>query len=127
MPAPGSSIPGVHGYFEFDPWMLGGHALLLDPGIKPAATAFEQSNSSIAYGEQVMAKLYRRLEIGQNIEVDMNRYLAAEAGFDSIPTLIGSATYRGESGKFPGDACPTTCWRSSGCLDCAHGSAATQG
>ena len=38
---------------------------------------------SIAYGMQVMAKLYRRLEAGQNIEVDMNRYLALRRGLSS--------------------------------------------
>ncbi len=63
--------------------------------------AFEQSNSSITYGEQVIVKLYRRLEVGQNIEVDMNRYLGSEAGFPSVPKLISAATYRGEAGGIP--------------------------
>jgi maltose alpha-D-glucosyltransferase/alpha-amylase len=95
------NVPGQHGVFAFEPWTLDGFPFLLDPTTQSAATAFEQSNSSIAYGEQVMAKLYRRLEVGQNIEVDMNRYLASEAGFESIPRLIASASWRGEAGEIP--------------------------
>lgn len=95
------NVSGEHGVFAFEPWTLDGLPFLLDPTTQSAATTFEQSNSSIAYGEQVMAKLYRRLEIGQNIEVDMNRFLASESGFDSIPKLIGAATYKSASGDIP--------------------------
>ena len=94
-------VSANHGVFAFEPWTLDGLPFRIDPAIQSAATAFEQSNSSIAYGEQVMAKLYRRLEVGQNIEVDMNRYLASEAGFLSTPKLIAAATYRGMAGEFP--------------------------
>lgn len=94
-------LGGERGAFAFDPWILDGLPFVLDETVQSAATTFEQSNSSIAYGDQVMAKLYRRLEVGQNIEVDLNRYLATEAGFASIPKLIASATYRGEIGEIP--------------------------
>ncbi len=97
----GSNLEGNHGVFEFEPWMLEGMPFVLAAGTQSAATTFEQSNSSIAYGQQAIAKLYRRLEVGQNIEVDMNRYLASDAGFASIPKLIAAATYRGEHGDIP--------------------------
>ena len=95
------SLAGQHGTFIFEPWMLDGLPLLLDPDTTSAAAAFEQSNSSITYGDQVIVKLYRRLEVGQNIEVDMNRYLGADVGFPSIPKLISAATYLGEAGSIP--------------------------
>lgn len=95
------TFAGDHGTFAFEPWTLDGEPFLLPPTVQSAATTFEQSNSSIAYGEEVMAKLYRRLEVGQNIEVDMNRYLAAEVGFNAIPKLIAAATYHGDSGDMP--------------------------
>ncbi len=95
------SLAGQHGTFVFEPWTLDGLPLLLDPATPSAAAAFEQSNSSITYGDQVIVKLYRRLEVGQNIEVDMNRYLGSEAGFPSVPKLISAATYRGEAGSIP--------------------------
>lgn len=97
----GVMFEGTHGRFQFDPWLLDGEPYSIDPATISAAAAFEQSNTSIAYGTQAMAKLYRRLEPGQNIEVDMNRYLASEAGFQSIPKLIGCATYHGADGDFP--------------------------
>jgi maltose alpha-D-glucosyltransferase/alpha-amylase len=96
-----SVFQGEHGRFEFEPWSLDGHEFHLDPATQSAATAFEQSNSSVTYGDQVIAKLYRRLEAGHNIEVDMNRYLANDAGFASVPKLLAAATYRGSNGDTP--------------------------
>lgn len=95
------NLPGHHGVFAFDPWTLNGLPYLLDPATQSAATSFEQSNSSIAYGDQVMVKLYRRLEVGQNIEVDMNRYLTTQATFTAVPALIAAATYDGPHGSIP--------------------------
>jgi maltose alpha-D-glucosyltransferase/alpha-amylase len=97
----GLTLDGIHGVFDFEPWMLDGAPFELEPATQSAATALEQSNSSIAYGLQAMAKIYRRLEIGQNIEVDMNRYLTTEAGFGAIPKLISAAAYRGSDGGIP--------------------------
>jgi maltose alpha-D-glucosyltransferase/alpha-amylase len=97
----GAAIEGQTGRFEFEPWTLDGEPFALDATTLSSATAFEQSNTSIAYGVEAIAKLYRRLEAGQNIEVDMNRYLAAHAGFESVPKLIGCATYRGDAGELP--------------------------
>lgn len=97
----GIELAGTHGRFQFEPWTLEGKPYAIEPATISAAAAFEQSNTSIAYGMQAMAKIYRRLEPGQNIEVDMNRYLASEAGFQSIPKLIGCATYHGLDGEIP--------------------------
>jgi maltose alpha-D-glucosyltransferase/alpha-amylase len=97
----GLTLAGTHGAFEFEPWTLDGTPFQLEPATQSSASALEQSNSSIVFGLQAIVKLYRRLEIGQNIEVDMNRYLATEAGFASIPKLIGAATYRGPDGGIP--------------------------
>lgn len=97
----GMILPGERGRYVFEAWQLDGMPFTLDPATQSAATAFEQSNSSIAYGSEIMAKIYRRLEPGQNIEVDMNRYLASEAGFRAIPKLIGCATYHGPAGEIP--------------------------
>lgn len=95
------TVSGEHGSFQFEPWTLEGEPFHLDPTTQSAATAFEQSNSSITYGDLVIAKLYRRLESGHNIEVDMNRYLANDAGFASVPKLLAAATYRGANGDTP--------------------------
>lgn len=97
----GLDLSGQHGDFEFEPWQIDGTPFTLDPHTQSNATALEQSNSSIAYGKEVMIKLYRRLESGQNIEVDMNRYLASERHLRAVPKLIGCVTYRGKVGTVP--------------------------
>ncbi len=99
--AQGGVYGSEHGMFRFESWTIGGVPFQLDPATQSSATSFEQSNSSIAYGEEVIAKLYRRLEIGQNIEIDLNRYLTTEAGFASVPTLIAAASYQGTVGNIP--------------------------
>lgn len=97
----GLLLPGGAGTFEFEPWLLDGQSFVLDPATRSSTAALEQSNSSIEYGTQAIAKIYRRLEPGQNIEVDMNRYLATEAQFAAVPKLIGAVTYRGHDGDTP--------------------------
>lgn len=97
----GSTLAGMHGIFDFETWRVDGAPFELDPATQSSAVGLEQSNSSIAYGTQAMLKLYRRLEAGQNIEVDMNRYLASEAHLDAVPKLIGCITYREQSGEIP--------------------------
>jgi len=97
----GIAIPGRHGVFEFEPWQLDAAPFHLDPATQSAPSTMEQSNSSIAYGMQAMAKLYRRVEPGQNIEVDMNRFLASVAHLNAVPRLIGCASYRGSVGTVP--------------------------
>lgn len=97
----GIAIPGQRGVFEFEPWQLDDTPFHLDPATQSAPSTVEQSNSSIAYGMQAMAKLYRRIEPGQNIEVDMNRFLASVAHLKAVPGLIGCASYRGSVGTMP--------------------------
>ncbi|MEX1344286.1 MAG: alpha-glucosidase C-terminal domain-containing protein, partial [Candidatus Limnocylindrales bacterium] len=48
------------------------------------------SNSSAAYGDRFVLKLYRVLEDGPNPDLELGRYLA-EAGFAHVPRVLGSA------------------------------------
>lgn len=50
----------------------------------------EQSNTSLAIGERMMLKIYRRLETGLNPEVEMGRFLTETAGFTNTPALMGT-------------------------------------
>ncbi|HEX5503684.1 MAG TPA: hypothetical protein VFW96_13760 [Thermomicrobiales bacterium] len=58
----------------------------------------EQSNTSIVYGDACIMKLYRRVEAGRNPEVELGRYLTAEAHFAAIPAVVASARLRGPDG-----------------------------
>ena len=55
----------------------------------------EQSNSSIILDERLILKIFRRLEPGDNPELEMLRFLT-EHGFPHIPTLGGWYDFYGE-------------------------------
>jgi maltokinase len=59
------------------------------------AMGSEQSNSSVVLGEQLVLKLYRRLEAGVNPELELLRFLT-ERGFPSIASLEGWAAHLGQ-------------------------------
>jgi maltose alpha-D-glucosyltransferase/alpha-amylase len=48
----------------------------------------EQSNSSLVLGNQMVLKLYRRLQRGLGIELEVGRFLA-EVNFSNTPALLG--------------------------------------
>ena len=58
----------------------------------------EQSNTSVALGEQLMLKCYRLLEPGANPEVEIGAFLTA-VGFDGAPRVVGSADYVSDEGQ----------------------------
>jgi trehalose synthase-fused probable maltokinase len=54
----------------------------------------EQSNSSLAVDDRYFVKLYRRIEAGENPELEVARFLAAH-GFENAPALHGWWSYGG--------------------------------
>ena len=56
----------------------------------------EQSNSSLVFGDRLVAKLFRKMEPGVNPELEMLRFLTTHA-FDNIAPLYGWAEYEGRS------------------------------
>ncbi|MDZ4819262.1 MAG: maltose alpha-D-glucosyltransferase [Planctomycetota bacterium] len=54
----------------------------------------DQSNSSVSYGEHAIAKIFRRIEIGQNPELEIGRQLAEDRCFANTPRLYGAIEYR---------------------------------
>jgi maltose alpha-D-glucosyltransferase / alpha-amylase len=57
----------------------------------------EQSNTSILYDELAILKLFRRLRIGENPEVEITRFLTEVAHFQNIPPYLGDL-HRAEDG-----------------------------
>jgi trehalose synthase-fused probable maltokinase len=53
----------------------------------------EQSNSSVVYGERLILKLFRRVEMGLNPDLEISARLA-ERGFPYVPPLAGGIEYR---------------------------------
>src|SRR5690606_38487686 len=58
----------------------------------------EQSNTSLAFGEELMLKLYRKLEHGENPDIEISRYLTEQGEFKHIAPVLGAVTARTPSG-----------------------------
>jgi maltose alpha-D-glucosyltransferase/alpha-amylase len=54
--------------------------------------AAEQSNTSIAFGDSFVLKLYRKLEEGTGLDLEMGRYLT-QHGFPHAPSVAGAIEF----------------------------------
>ncbi|HEX3947274.1 MAG TPA: phosphotransferase, partial [Acidimicrobiales bacterium] len=63
------------------------------PEVQPVPMSAEQSNTSVAVGDQVIVKYIRRVEEGVNPGVELGRFLGDR--FPYAPRLAGSLQYRG--------------------------------
>ena len=60
--------------------------------------AFEQSNSSVVYGDRLLLKIFRRLEPGVNPDFEIGKFFADRTKFRRVPTTAGSLAYRPAGG-----------------------------
>ena len=56
----------------------------------------EQSNVSIAFGDQGVLKIYRRLQPGQQPDIEISRFLTERTDFANTPQFLGEATLLSE-------------------------------
>jgi maltokinase len=83
--------------------LLGGEATIdgvaFHGGVTPTGAmremGAEQSNTSVVFGEELVLKVFRRLEPGVNPELEMLRFLSLRA-FPNIAALAGWYEYAGE-------------------------------
>ena len=66
--------------------------------LRPRAITAEQSNSSVAYGDRLILKFFRRLEEGINPDLEMCGFLTEKAQYQHTPQLLGALEYRGARG-----------------------------
>ncbi len=59
----------------------------------------EQSNSSLNLDDRMAFKIYRRLQIGANPEVEIGRFLTDVAGFRNAPPTLGVVEHVSASGE----------------------------
>ncbi|KYG63798.1 alpha-amylase [Bdellovibrio bacteriovorus] len=59
---------------------------------EPQFKGFDQSNSSVLFGDKYYMKFYRRIEEGENPEVELGRYLG-EKNFKSTSKYLGNLSY----------------------------------
>lgn len=80
-----SGLPGAGVRWEFEPL-----ADLDDIAALPTKVmGGEQSNTSIAYGDRAIVKIFRRLEPGINPDVEIARFLTTRTEFRGTPALLG--------------------------------------
>ena len=58
------------------------------PAHPPRPVDAEQSNSSVVFGDELILKVFRRVEPGINPDLEISRFLT-EHGFERIPGLLG--------------------------------------
>jgi maltokinase len=90
--AAGATIEGEHATVDFR-W--GERFDRPRPDAAVRAMGAEQSNSSVVIDDALVLKVYRRLEAGENPELEMLRFLTAR-GFPNIAELAGWIAYSGE-------------------------------
>jgi maltose alpha-D-glucosyltransferase/alpha-amylase len=61
--------------------------------------AAEQSNSSVVFGERLVLKVIRKLDPGENPDLEVGRFLNERAHFEHVPPLAGALQYRRERPK----------------------------
>lgn len=62
--------------------------------LRPRAITAEQSNSSVAYGDRLILKFFRRLEEGVNPDLEVGGFLTEKAHYQHTPQLLGALEYR---------------------------------
>ena len=96
-------LPGEPGAVEVLGKLIGGEVAIdgitfhggVTPGGDMRAMGAEQSNSSVVFGEDLVLKVFRRLEPGVNPELEMLRFLSTRE-FPNIAALRGWYEYSGE-------------------------------
>ncbi|MGA9781779.1 MAG: putative maltokinase, partial [Terracidiphilus sp.] len=63
------------------------------------AGSAEQSNTSILYGDALILKLFRRLQAGENPDVEIGRFLTEVAGFKHIAPFLGEISITPPGGE----------------------------
>jgi maltokinase len=88
----GLTLQGAEGIAEFAP--IEGFAGLGKELLDARPVGAEQSNSSVVFDEELILKVFRRLEPGINPELEMLRFLT-EHSFENIAPLGGWYAYSG--------------------------------
>jgi maltose alpha-D-glucosyltransferase/alpha-amylase len=61
---------------------------------EPSIFRAEQSNTSVIFGQQLILKLFRRIEGGVNPDLELGRYLGERSRFPNTPHVAGAIEYQ---------------------------------
>ncbi|MFL6450301.1 MAG: putative maltokinase [Bryobacteraceae bacterium] len=92
--ATSARIPGRKG--EFNATRVhtpSGSEPTLDANLESSVSRAEQSNTSVIYGQQLILKLFRKVEPGINPDIEIGAFLT-EHGFKNTPAVLATVEYR---------------------------------
>ena len=89
----GAAIDSPAGTISFD---NNGNPSAYEQAGTPRPLGVEQSNVSIAFGDSIILKVYRRLRSGVQPEVEMARFLTNVGQFENMPAYLGAIEHRQE-------------------------------
>ncbi len=69
-------------------------AMFADGLSHPKAANFEQTNSTLLFGDQLLVKIYRQIEYGTNSELEIGEFLTNKATGTTVPRVLGGLRYR---------------------------------
>jgi trehalose synthase-fused probable maltokinase len=67
--------------------------------MQPKRLRGEQSNSSVIYGERAILKFFRRIEEGENPDLEIGKFLTERARFPYVPRIAGWMEYQPKRGN----------------------------
>ena len=70
----------------------------LSDALEPSPLGAEQSNTSLLFGDRLILKLFRRVDVGENPDLELGRFLTERAGFRHVPAVAGALEYRPRRG-----------------------------
>ena len=70
-----------------------------DVSLEPVPVKVEQTNTSVIYGDQLILKMFRRIEEGINPELEIGRFLTERTTFDHISQVAGALDYHAKKGR----------------------------
>ncbi len=92
----GTALVGLNGRLQCSAEPpLGAHLGEVDPA--PRILELEQTNTTVAFGDRVLVKVFRHLEQGINAELEIGQYLSGR-GDVLVPRVLGAVTYRPDQG-----------------------------
>jgi maltose alpha-D-glucosyltransferase/alpha-amylase len=71
----------------------------LPADLAPRASSFEQSNTTVPFGDRFMLKVFRQLEPGINSELEIGELLSRPGQRLRVPAVLGSIVYRPSHGE----------------------------